>query len=126
MIGRAFALLAATGLLSACGDDLESRQAAVAQHSAEGGQITVGQRQSAATTTSPSSSTAPPAQAFDDDRAPEPADEPAPFDAGGDSLVDDAQGFSTDPLDDTSGFDPTPSVPGGFAPEPMAPESFED
>jgi hypothetical protein len=113
----------AVALLSACGDDLESRQAAVQEQQPTGGEITVGEPQpqvSRATRTPAAEATA---QGFDDEGR---DDDDVAFDAMPEPLVDNAQGFDPDPIDDTSGFDPTPTDPSGFAPEPIGPESFEE
>lgn len=126
MIARTLALLMAVGALSGCGDDLESRQAAVEQQRPNGGQVVVGQRDTAPERTPSAPSPTAPARGFADTGETLVPGESAPLDSDIEGFVDEAQGFSTDPIDDTSGFDPTPSDAGGFAPEPLAPESFED
>ena len=105
--------ICALPLLSACGDDLEDRQAAVEERQPVSGAMTMEQSQRALSAPAPESEAA-------------RMDDEVVVDAEPEVFVDDAQGFSTDPIDDTAGFDPTPSENGGFAPEPMAPESFED
>ncbi len=105
--------ICALPLLSACGDDLEDRQAAVEERQPVSGAMTMEQSQRAPSAPAPESEAA-------------RMDDEVVVDAEPEVFVDDAQGFSTDPIDDTAGFDPTPSENGGFAPEPMAPKSFED
>lgn len=111
-------------LLSACGDDLEDRQAAVEERQPGSGAIPMEQSQSKAGGNSSQSQRASTAEDPESEAA--RMDDEVVVDAEPEVFVDDAQGFSTDPIDDTAGFDPTPSENGGFAPEPMAPESFED
>ena len=124
MIVRAALGLAAVTLLSSCGDDLESRQAALEQehprgHLDEDEDVPAPEVRRTPTVTAPTAS----AQGFADE---DETEEPTIIEAGPESLIDNAQGFSTDPIDDTSGFDPTPNYSGGFAPETTGPESFEE
>ncbi|GAA5048241.1 hypothetical protein GCM10023208_05270 [Erythrobacter westpacificensis] len=115
MIARAATTLSAVALLAGCGDDLESRQQAVQGLEPARDEITIRNatpQESEATVTR---------------RAPEDnVDQGAAVDVPPESLIDTAQGFSADPMDDATGFDPTPDNTGGFAPESMAPESFEE
>ncbi|WP_120077678.1 hypothetical protein [Aurantiacibacter odishensis] len=119
MIARAAAGLCAIALLAGCGDDLESRQAAVQGMEREGGDITV--RQAAPEASGPTVS-----RDSDGDQSADDLDQGAAIDVPPEALIDTAQGFSADPIDDAAGFDPTPDNSGGFAPETMAPESFEE
>ena len=114
--------LGALPLLTACGDDLESRQAAVQEMRPTGGQATAEQAPPQARSDNKVAQSSTPAEPEDNAQT----DDGMVIDAAPEALIDEAQGFSTDPIDDTAGFDPTPSDSGGFAPEPMAPESFED
>jgi len=119
MITRGLLGLGTLAMRAGWGDDLESRQASVQEQQPMGGEMTVGAQEPQASREPSAEATA---QGFDD----EDGGEDVVFDTMPDTLMDNAQGFGTDPIDDTSGFDPTPSDSGGFAPEPMAPESFED
>jgi hypothetical protein len=125
MIARAALGVAALSLLGACGDDLESRQSAVQERQPMGGEITVGNTNTSSSraASAPAPAAAPTAQGFADD---DDLEDPPVVEAAPEALIDDAQGFSTDPIDDTSGFDPTPSDSGGFAPETLGAESFEE
>ncbi len=121
MMGRVAICISALAVLSACGDDLESRQAAVEDRMPD--RAVAGSQPDPAEmriTTAPKSSESAEGFAEDGIAAEDTEVEVAPPEA----LVDDAQGFSTDPIDDTAGFDPSPSTPEGFAPEPMPPETF--
>jgi len=121
-MARAACGMAALALLAGCGDDLESRQQAVEERQPVGGEVTIGDPAPRASRTASTPGPAATTQGFEDE---DPGEELV-VDAEPEIFIDDAQGFSTDPIDDTSGFDPTPPESGGFAPEPMAPESFED
>ena len=121
MIARAALALSAVTLLAACGDALESRQAAVQEQQPMGGEMTIESPQANSATTAPAP--APTAQGFDDEDDP---DAEVTYETMPEPLVDPAQGFDPDPIDDTSGFDPTPIEPDGFAPEPIGPETFEE
>lgn len=123
MIVRAALALSAVPLLAACGDDLESRQAAVQEQQPMGGEMTVGEQEPQITRAGRAPSPQETAQGFDDEGDP---DAEITYETMPDPMVDTAQGFAPDPIDDTSGFDPTPVDPGGFAPEPIGPETFED
>ncbi len=114
--------LSAIALLASCGDDLESRQAAVQERMPER-DLSIQSSPKEARDSSTPIPTAP-AEGFANDS--DAGDENAGNmeDAAPDELIDNAQGFSTDPIDDTSGFDPSPDAPQGFAPEPIGPESF--
>ena len=94
---RLAALVALTCLASACGDDLESRNAAATGARENPPAVPVAQdTPRPAATTRASTPTA-------------PADgEPVVVDAQPDDLLDDAEGFSAEPMDDASGIDPTP------------------
>ncbi len=123
MIHRHLIGICAISLVSACGDDLESRQAAVQQP--DGDAITISQPNAPdAGSTSPRRSSQ--IERGTGQGGETDATEKVIVDAGPETFVDDAQGFSTDPIDDTSGFDPTPMDPQGFAPEPSAAEVFEE
>ena len=119
MIARTAAGLCAIALLTGCGDDLESRQAAVQGMEPDGGEITV--RKAAPRESEPTVSR----QSAEDERT-DDMNRGAAIDVPPEALIDTAQGFSADPMDDAAGFDPTPDNSGGFAPETMAPESFEE
>lgn len=115
-LSRTAPVIAACLGLSACGDDLDSRQAAVDERQPPRDAITIERAEPRrATSATP-----------DQGNTISEMDDEVIVDAGPEIFVDDAQGFSPDPMDDTTGFDPTPIDPGGFAPEPLAPESFED
>ncbi|RIV85828.1 hypothetical protein D2V07_10930 [Aurantiacibacter zhengii] len=116
--------ICALPLLSACGDDLEDRQAAVEERQPANGAMTM--EQSQIKTESGSSPSQGASTAQDSESETTRMDDEVVVDAEPEVFVDDAQGFSTDPVDDTAGFDPTPRENGGFAPEPIAPEIFED
>lgn len=103
-------LTSLTMLLAACGDDLESRQAAA--------DAQIGERE---VTLEPRPAPSPEATTIvemDDEVEAEEADdsEEVFVDASPDDLVDSAQGFSAAPMDDASGLDPTP----------MGRETFDD
>lgn len=68
----------------------------------------------------------PTAQGFDEDEeaGDDEEDEMIVFDAPPEALIDNAQGFAPEPIDDASGFDPTPSSPQDFTPEPVGQETF--
>lgn len=114
--------LSALALLAACGDDLESRQEAVEGRQPVGGEMTVGD----ASSRSNSSAANATAEGFADDQRSSDDDGRPVEEAAPEELIDNAQGFSAEPMDDTKGFDPTPTDSGGFAPDSLAPESFED
>lgn len=118
MIARAVTGLCFIALLGACGDDLESRQEAVQGMQPSRDEITVRE-------VAPADSEATVTRGAPTENQESP-DEGAAMDLPPESLIDTAQGFSADPMDDAAGFDPTPETPSGFAPEPMAAESFED
>ena len=120
---RKLALVAATlpalALLPACGNNLEDRQAAADEMGAnerfpEEDEITITRVEP----TAPASEAAaePEAVDADDDSENEGDGEELVVDAAPDDLIDSAQGFAPEPMDDTQGFDPTPT----------APESFDD
>ena len=97
--------------LAACGDDLETRNAAIAE-GAPPRPVTV-----ETTVTRPSRTAQQSAPGFaDEDEAPTrrrsssigEGEDPLIVDADPDSLVDDAQGFAPEPLDDAVGLAPTP------------------
>ncbi|MFB0613837.1 hypothetical protein [Aurantiacibacter poecillastricola] len=121
MKGRFALAVAATLLLQACGDDLESRQAVVEEMQ--------GPRELVIPTAKPTGprSAGAAEQGFDDDgSAQDRRTDEIMIDAEPENLIDDTRGFSADPLDDARGFDPTPIEPEVFAPEPMEPETVED
>ena len=123
MIARAALALSAVSLLAACGDDLESRQAAVQERQPVGDEVTVREREPQVTRASRAPSPEATTQGFAEEDDP---DAEVIYETMPEPLVDDAQGFDPSPIDDTSGFDPTPVDPGGFAPEPIGPETFEE
>ena len=106
--------LAACMALTACGDDLESRNEAAGTNRAP--EMTI-QSQSSSTSRSRTIGSG------DTIRIEKPAEETDSFEDGAEEivdaspsdLVDSAEGFSTEPLDDTSGFDPSPSSDWGSA-----------
>ena len=110
--------LAACIALTACGDDLESRNEAAGTDRAP--EMTI---QSQGNSTNRSRTIG----SGDTIRIEKPASEAGGFadgaeaeaaevvDASPSDLVDSAEGFSTEPLDDTSGFDPSPSSDWGSA-----------
>lgn len=124
MTARLLLTISAISLLASCGDDLESRQAAVQDRTPERDLSIQSPPQSARD--SAVSATAAPAEGFADDTLANGKDAGIVEDAAPDELIDNAQGFSTDPVDDTSGFDPSPDTPQGFAPEPIGVEAFEE
>ena len=96
---RILPLAALVCLATGCGDDLESRNAAIEEARAAGAAAP-----DAATAPLPDPvPTASPASAPEDDEA-------VVVDAQPTELIDDAQGFSTDPIDDASGYDPNPQA----------------
>ncbi|WAT17619.1 hypothetical protein OZN62_11955 [Aurantiacibacter sp. MUD11] len=115
MMARVAVLAGAAALLSACGDDLESRNAAVQTERPQEGMRVV---QSNTKSRSTAQSSAPAAPASFADAEADDGEEVLEVEAGPESFIDDAQGFSTDPIDNTAGFDPTPADPQGFAAEP--------
>ena len=115
-LSRAAALFLTSVLLAlaACGDDLESRQAALDQP--QGGEIMIGAQETSAVSGTMPAAPAPGApQGFDDAGDNGSMDEEETvFDAEPEMLIDDAQGFDTAPIDDTSGFDPSPGTAESF------------
>ncbi|MGB3794726.1 MAG: hypothetical protein WA957_00275 [Alteraurantiacibacter sp.] len=122
---RLLAVICASAMLAGCGDDLESRQAAVQERSPST-DIGGGQPQPGETRISRQQPSAQTAEGFAGDDVASPDDDIAVVDASPDALIDDAQGFSPDPMDNASGFDPSPDSPQGFAPEAIEPEVFEE
>ncbi|MWV29121.1 hypothetical protein [Aurantiacibacter rhizosphaerae] len=116
--------LAAIAALAGCGDDLESRQSAV-QERTPGRDLSGQQPQPRETRLTVQPAPATKAEGFADDDALSDDGEVIE-DATPDALIDSAQGFSTDPIDDTSGLNPSPEAPQGFAPESIEPESFAE
>lgn len=119
MNGRAALALAAVATLAACGDDLESRQAAVEEQQPVPAKMTMERPPAAPAPAATTDGFDAPQD--DDDQGDEKA-----LETESDPLMDSAQGLDPVPLDDTSGFDPTPIEPEGFAPEPIGPETFEE
>lgn len=105
-------------LLCSCGDDLGSRRAAVQDGQPTGGEMTIEKP-------SPRTSAADPVPGPQGDTEAGDSDEVV-VDVMPESLVDSAEGFSTDPLDDTSGFDPTPVDPEGYFTDPIDSENFDN
>ncbi len=126
MTARLLIGISALALLAGCGDDLESRQAAVQERMPDR-DMSGTQSQPQETRLSITPAPAATAEGFADDGEINDEDEGAVVEATPEALIDDAQGFSTAPIDDTSGFDPSPNDgPQGFAPEPIEPEAFDE
>ncbi|WP_271078649.1 hypothetical protein [Aurantiacibacter sp. MUD61] len=119
---KTFGLLPLPLLIAACDDDLDSRNAA-AGVDREGQSEFVVQQPRARVASSEGSSRV---EGFDDteeqeerartgsDRGGEDDGEEVVVDAAPDELIDSAEGFSAEPMDDTSGFDPSPPPPETF------------
>ncbi|MDF1835012.1 MAG: hypothetical protein P1U62_09040 [Alteraurantiacibacter sp. bin_em_oilr2.035] len=90
--------------LSACGDDLESRNAATGMQ--EGEAQAQGTMRIERQRTQPKQQ---PATAFSDEPGESRESSETVIDATPDDLVQDTQGFDTAPMDDTSGIDPMPA-----------------
>ena len=117
-LARASASVLAIALLAGCGDDLESRNAALADFEAPADAgMTVQARAPAAT-----GAEAPPPE----DPAIDDVNEEAPVNADGEDLLDSAQGFAAAPMDSAAGFDPTPTREPAFGAAPAAAEDFGD
>ena len=120
---QALIFLSTLTLLASCGDDLESRQQAVESRQPVGGSgITVGDASSR--TNAPVDDAT--AEGFADEQRGSDGGEPMMEEAAPEELIDTAQGFAAEPMDDARGFDPTPADSGGFAADPVSTESFED
>lgn len=114
-------------LLAGCGDDLESRNAAVGLEDDDGSEMVITRQSSDAESTGRQEidglgdvDRIADDFAMDDDVSPIPSGasengeddgEPTIVDASPDDLRDMAQGFSPEPADDASGIDPSPILP---------------
>ena len=105
------ALLAATlpalALLGACGNDLESRQEA-ANELQPSERFIDGEAPAPRSAPAPTAAAEPEEEEADD----EDDEEEVVVDASPDDLIDSAQGFSAQPMDDARGFDPSPQSAG--------------
>lgn len=98
-------------LLGACGDDLESRNAAVGLGGSEDGtELTVVRP---AQTTGENETSGDGEDGQLEGAAADEGDEIL-VDAMPDELIDSAEGFAPEPMDNASGFDPTPRAPESF------------
>ncbi len=96
--------LPALALLSACGDDLESRQAAAEER--QPSEQFIEDEVEARSAPAPAAASAP--EADDGGDADGGEEEPLQVDAAPDDLIDSATGFAPEPMDDARGFDPSP------------------
>ena len=111
-----FATCCTAMALAGCGGDLDSRNEAALEGMPEQGQMTVETQPRSASNASRSPNAQPTSIGFDEDgeEAESEEEEPLYIDAEPESLIDDTQGFAAEPLDDTSGFDPTPTADQAF------------
>ena len=102
--------------LAACGNDLDSRNEAAMSAAPMGEQkMTI---RSQPQRTSPTRQQAQPApDGFAEEKDLADRDEALLVDAAPDDLIDNAQGFSTDPIDSGRGFDPSPRPERSSEPE---------
>ncbi len=121
-------VLALPALVAACGDDLESRQAAIDESGPpqNGDMVLIPGRQASDGQTSPGAAGATPMRIEDiedgetnpeyleDGMAIPPAGadggDSLVVDAAPDDLIDSARGFSPEPMDNASGIDPAPNL----------------
>lgn len=114
-LARAGVPVLALALLAACGDDLESRNAAIEGYAPDTGPV-IAER------AAPRSGRIAAGNAAPD----EAEDEMLETEADPESLVDSAQGYAVAPMDAATGFDPTPTRETAFAPTGAEPENFGD
>ena len=113
MMARAAFVLPVFVLLAACGDSLESRNAAAGLDQRGSEMTVVSQRNTPARSSQnavSSPAAQPDAQGFADE-ADDDGEEPIEVDAGPETFIDSTEGFDPSPMDDTMGFDPSPMDP---------------